>query len=376
MKGTKNWYAQIYKDGKPYRISTRCSVKEEAKDFLKKLILDATAGKPFVGDVQKTTYGDLRGGLIANYTEKGNKSLLVRADGTEFINGLDALDSYFGFEEGKKPGVSVTKITTDVARAFAAKRLAEGVTNSTINNSLALLRRMLRIGYEDGKLPVVPVIRLLKANPARKGFLTQEKFDQLIGHLPIHLRPLITFLYWCGVRLGEALQITWEQVDLDVPLIRLEDEQTKSGEARTIPLPDPVVEMLRTVEVKEGQVFDSTNLRKTWAKACVATGLGRLEPIDKNGNQRYNGLIIHDLRRSAVRNLRKAGVPESVAMKISGHKTRAIFERYNIVDTEDLVTAMRRAQDAASVQSKNLMAVSESSVRVTRRKTDRKRLTA
>jgi hypothetical protein len=262
MKGSKNYYAQIYKDGKPFRISTRCSVKEEAKDFLKKLMLDATAGKPFVGDVQKTTYGDLRAGLIANYVEKGNKSLLTRADGTEFINGLDALDAHYEFEEDKKLGVPVTKITTDSARAFSTNRRAAGVSNSTVNNSLALLRRMLRIGYEDGKLPVVPMIRLLKPNAARKGFVTQEKFDALISNLPIHLRPLITFLYWCGVRLGEALQIKWEQVDLNGALIRLEDEQTKSGEARTVPLPDVLIKMLKAVEVKEAETSGSHGRRR------------------------------------------------------------------------------------------------------------------
>jgi integrase len=376
MKGSKNWYAQIYIDGRAKRMSTGTAIKEEAKAFLKNLLLDATGGKPFAGDVKKVTYSDLRAGLIANYAEKGNKSLLVRAEGTEFINGLDALDAHFEFEEGKRCGVPLTRITTDAARAFASKRLAEGVTNSTVNNSLALLRRMLRIGYEDGKLSSVPVIRLLKANPARKGFVAHEKFEELIEHLPLHLRPLITFLYWCGVRLGEALQITWDQVDLDAALIRLEDEQTKSGEARTIPLPDVLVGMLKTVEVREDNVFDKTNLRKAWAKACVAVGLGTLEPVDKSGNRRYNGLIVHDLRRSAIRNLRKAGVPESVAMKISGHKTRAVFERYNIVDTEDLVTAMKRAEYSAQQLQITAPKVSESSVRVRTSRVSRRQLTA
>jgi integrase len=368
MRGSKNYYAQIYINGKPHRISTRCSIKEEAKNFLKNLMLDKTAGKPFIGDVQKVTYADLRSGLMANYTEKGNKSLLVNSDGEEFINGLNALDSFFGYPDTPAP---VTKISTDAAREFVRQRLADGVSNSTVNGSLRLLRRMLKLAYEDRKIPMMPVIRLLKENPARKGFLDQKKFDELIKRLPLHLRALVTFLYWCGVRLGEAQQIEWQQVDLKAALIRLEDEQTKSGEPRVIPLPGVLVKMLETMKNKQGKVFDSTNCRKEWAKACSAVGLGKLQPVDKNGNQRYTGLIIHDLRRSAVRNLRKAGIPESVVMKISGHKTRTVFERYNIVDTEDLTAAMRRAEQQA-----NLKSISESSVRVIPQKSSRKRLTA
>ena len=365
MKGSRFYYAQVYRDGKPCRISTKCEVKQEAQAFLRNLLLEADQGKPFLGDVKKLKYGDLRKGLITNYTERGNKSLLVDAEGNEFINGLKPLDDYFGYKDDDEPGVSILKINTDSARDFATKRLAAGKTNSTVNNSLALLRRMLHIAHEDGKLDKVPVIRLLKANPARKGFLTADKFDELIAQFPDHLKPLITFLYWCGVRLGEALQIEWTQVDLKAPMIRLEDEQTKTGEARIIPLPWVLVDMLQAVTMKEGKVFDPTNLRKSWNKACAAVGLGTLEPVDKAGNRRYTGLIIHDMRRSAIKNLMKMGVQQKVAMAISGHKTDSVFQRYNIIDETDVLAAMKRLQ-----------ADGESSVKVISERRPRRRLTA
>jgi integrase len=166
------------------------------------------------------------------------------------------------------------------------------------------------------------------------------------------------------MRLGEALQIEWSQVDLERAVIRIEDEQAKTGEARTAPLPDDLIQkMLQQVDDKTGTVFDGTNLRKAWNKACDSCGLGTPEPLDGQNNRRYTGLIVHDLRRSFIKNLMKAGVSENVAMKISEHKTRAIFDRYHILDEADVVEAMRRVQDQKSEGP--IKQVSESSVRVT-----------
>ena len=106
-----------------------------------------------------------------------------------------------------------------------------------INRSLACLRRMLRLAKRDRKIQDVPYIEFQKEPPARKGFLEREKFEELVGLLPTHLRPLVTFLYYCGCRIGETLVIEWPQVNLDARLIRLEPEQTKTSEARVLPLP-------------------------------------------------------------------------------------------------------------------------------------------
>lgn len=348
--GCRYWYAQYYDhNGKAVRISTKTDVKQKALDFLRREMNKRDEGFGSVADLKKITYGSLRAALLANYVEKGNKSLHVYADGTEGIPSLKPLDKFFGFTD-ERPGVSVLKITTDAAREFVKQRQAEGMGNAIINRSLSALRRMLRIAYEDGKLRVVPVIRLLKEPPARKGFLELKKFERLVGLLPSHLRPLITFLYYCGVRLGEALQIEWSQVDLRKRIIRLEEDQTKGQEARSVPLPSVLVNMLEEIKPKEGNVFSAVNLTKEWRKACAACGLGEIiEVPDKPYDPQYRGLIIHDLRRSAVRNLVNAGVPERVAMKISGHKTRSVFDRYHIVSTDDVSSAMHRLE-AATLQ--------------------------
>lgn len=350
-KNCKIWYAQYYDAaGRQVRVSTKTDIKQEALGVLRRLMGDRDRGLARLN--AKLSYADLRAALLANYIERGNKSLHTLASGDETIVGLRQLDAYCGYvaPEDNKPGNPVlpaARLTTDFARQFAQKRTAEGAGPAMVNRSLQCLRRMLHIAHEDGKIQTVPKIRLLKEPPARKGFLEQAKFEELVAALPSYLRPLITFLYYCGVRLGEALQIEWSQVDLDRRLIVLHEEQTKTSEPRAIPLPSLLVGMLRDVTPKVGLVFDGTNLRTEWARACSAVGLGEMEERTSKAGwkwQKYNGLIVHDLRRSAVRNLRLNGVAETVAMKISGHKTRDVFDRYNIVTTEDVSAAMQAVE--------------------------------
>jgi integrase len=348
LKGCSIFYAQFYQNGKQVRVSTGKRVKQEALVELRRLMGRADQGLTPITELRKVTYGQMREALIASYQEKGNRTLYQTADGEETIGGLKALDTFFKYGDNN-PGPPVTAITTDTGRAFAKKQLAAGYSTATINRSLACLRRMLAIAREDGKIQSVPVIRLSKEPSARKGFVTQGQFDALLAALPTHLRPLIQFLYWCGCRLGEARAIQWEQVNLQERLIRLEADQTKNATARAIPLPSVVAEELSRVELKTGTVFDATNLRTEWAKACTTVGQGAMEEQESaEGNkwQRYTGLIVHDLRRSAIRNMVAAGNPENWCMAISGHKTASVFRRYAIVSTADITTAMQRVESA------------------------------
>lgn len=327
-------------------------MKQEAQSKLTEMIADAQRGLAPIADAHKLTYADLRAGLLASYMEKGNKSLKQRANGEETVNGLAQLDLFFGFGPDNR-GPRVIRINTETGRAFVKARQAEGAGNAVINRSLACLRRMLRLAFEEKKIQSVPVIRFLKEPPARRGFLELPKFEELLAQFPPGLKPYITFLYFCGGRRGEAELIEWPQVHLERKLIRIEDDQTKDKEAREIPLPLRLVMMLERIEQKQGRVFDTTNLRKEWRKACAAVGLGNIIEVEgKKYDPRYEGLTIHDFRRSAIRNLvTLAGVREKVAMEITGHKTRSVFDRYHIVDTTDVSNAMQQWETKA----KNLL---------------------
>jgi integrase len=351
--GSRLWYAQWYVNGKAVRKSTGKTVKEEALPVLRRFMGDAERGIPLADG--KLRYATLRQALIDDYVRKGNRSLEQRADGTETVVGLPQLDAACGYKPAKdgqpeEPGMLVNAITTEWTRKFSRDRLAADAGPAMVNRSLQCLRRAMKILREDGKLAVVPKIRLHKEPPARSDFLEPQKFGELLAALPSYLRPLIALLYYTGVRKGEALAIEWDQVDLDRREIRLTDEQTKTGEPRVLPLNSYLVALLKDIEPKHGQVFDGTNLRTEWEKACAATGLGRRVKVEKEDKYpwfQYDGLRLHDLRRSAVRNLRVLGkVPETVAMKISGHKTRHVFDRYNIVTTDDLHAAAQAVEMA------------------------------
>ena len=158
--------------------------------------------------------------------------------------------------------------------------------------------------------------------------------------------------YYTGMRRGEIMALRWENVDILNGLVRLNVGETKNGEGRMIPLGDELLESLksqlhlrntaapdcplvffRIIKTKENPVpswVPIGDFRKVWETACAKCGLA--------------GRIFHDLRRSAVRNLIRAGVQERVAMRISGHKTRSVFDRYNIIDESDLKLAVRKLQ--------------------------------
>lgn len=332
------WYDS---EGRPHSQSTRTDIKQEAEKTLRTLMGDADKG--VTTRPESFTYEQIREDLLASYRDKGHKSLQVLADGTETIYPLTALDRFFRYPD---KGTTVARITHRTVAAFIAARRAEGIGNAAINNSLSLLRCMLRLAKKNYNLPFIASIDLLKPPPPRKGFVSLKDFNWLLQALPKHLRPLVTFLYYSGARKGEACAIRSDQIDLNAALVRLEAEQAKTGEARVIPLPDVLMEMLRK-QPKDGLAFDSSNLRKSWEKACDSVGLGKITPVKGKKYYHYSGLMIHDLRRSGVRNLRKAGVPESVSMKISGHRSRSVFERYNIVDVEDVRQAMKRVEQSA-----------------------------
>ena len=174
----------------------------------------------------------------------------------------------------------------------------------------------------------------------RQGFLTDEQYTGLRDALPDYLRPLFVTAYFTGVRLGELLAVEWDQVDWEQGFITLHADETKSGYTRAIPIFDGDMRtwLSWSRDIADGcaRVFHRDGIpikefRSAWKTACRAAGVPDLK--------------FHDLRRTAVRNMRRIGVSQVVRMRISGHRTDSMERRYNIVDVEDLRSAkelMRR----------------------------------
>jgi integrase len=189
------------------------------------------------------------------------------------------------------------------------------------------------------KVGDAPKIKMLEERNVRKGFFEAQQFHDLRAKLPKHLHGPITIAYFYGLRRAEIVGLTWENIDLDAGIIRLESEDTKNEEPRTIYYNDECRAIIQAQwdarkdrKVISPLVFLNgsgkgiiTDFRKSWGTACEAIGL--------------KGRLFHDLRRTAVRNMIRAHIPQVVAMAISGHRTTSIFNRYNIVDDEDLINA-------------------------------------
>ena len=307
-----------------------------ARVLLKEWLEKVGKGDVSVGhDPSQLHYAHFRVLYLHDYAEQGHKSLRKHAEtGVDYVDCLPHLDKFMGYEQEGDEGIKVSSVTVDMIDKFKTQRKAEGASNATINRSLGALRRMFALAIERGSLKYAPFIKMLPEAEARTGFLEVQEYDKLYEALPDYVKPILQIGFYTGMRLGEIKNLTWSHVDLANNVIRLEDQDVKNSQGREIPLIDGlpnILEKLRQANPTAEYVFlgvsgkQIKSFRKAWARACETAGL-------KN-------FLFHDLRRSAVRNLVRAGVPRGVAMKITGHKTEEVFERYNITDSKDIKSA-------------------------------------
>lgn len=332
-KRNNTYWLKYYRNGKPYYESSKSDKETDAKKLLAKREGEISQGKLPGVYFDRVSFDELAEDFLRDYRINERKSLVRAERSTGHLKG------YF-------EGFKVSQITSPHIQAYIETRQNEGAANASINRELSALKRMLNMGARQTppKVDRVPYIAMLKESNVRKGFFEHGDFVALRDELPEHLKGFVTFAYKTGWRLSEIEDLTWNQVDREESIVKLDPGETKNDEGRTVYLDEELREVIeRQWEGRKESgkllpyVFPNKDgsdkvkrFDKAWKKACKDAGIG--------------GRLFHDLRRTAVRNMVRAGIPERVAMMVSGHKTRAVFERYNIVSDTDLREAAQRQE--------------------------------
>jgi len=332
------FWIKYYSGGKPIRESTGTTKKKQAQDILKTREGRSAADLQPLARMDRITYDDLARDLRLHYETTGTRGL-KEAD-TRF----KALQPFFA-------GRRVANIKGALAEEYVQHRLQTGVTPATVYRELATLIRMLRLGYEREKVAKLPMIHKLTEAPPRSGFFERPDFEAVRRTLRPDLQCAVTIAFSYGWRMqSEVLTLGLSQIDLSAGTMRINPGGNKTGEGRLVYLSCEIKKMLEeqiervwTVPRTLGRVIPYLfphlpkgrfqgerirDFRKSWVSACNAAGL--------------SGMLKHDLRRTAARNLFRSGVPEVVSMRITGHKTRSVLDRYNIVSPADLQDAARK----------------------------------
>jgi integrase len=328
-KTAATWWVSYSVNGKRHRENAHSVNRVDAVRLLKRRISDVAQGKPVGSQIERTILDDLIAMVDADYRANGRRTV------TRLKYAAKHLRDFFGGDSKAR------EITSDRITAYIAHRLEEGASKSTTNYEQALLRRGFRLAAKAGKVAARPEMSILHVDNARQGFFEREQLEAVLRHLPDHLSPIAQIAYLTGWRRGELLSRQWRHVDLKQGWLRLEVGETKNGKGRAFPI-NALPELRTAIEAQRARVSDveratgaiipwlfinpdgspMVDFRKAWRKACRAAGVP--------------GRLFHDFRRTAVRNLERAGVPRSTAMKLTGHLTESIYNRYAIVDSSML----------------------------------------
>jgi integrase len=318
------WWVRYHHRGREYRESAHSQERAEALRLLKRRLADLNNGKPI--DEGRISFEQLAEDYLQERTLRGVPPSCLQWSKARVGN----LSTHFA-------GTRAVEITTPAMREYARARRALGAAPGTINRDLGVLSRMFTLALQSGQLSRRPYIPRLPEGAPRQGFLEHAEYLAIRGHLTAAYCDVLDFGYLSGWRRGEVLTLQWRDVDRDARVIRLRPEVSKTREGRVLVLSAPlhaVIErrwharVLGCPLVFHEAARSLQGFKNAWERACKAAGVP--------------GKLFHDLRRTAIRNMVRAGIPERVAMQASGHKTRSVFDRYNIVSEGDLRQAAER----------------------------------
>ena len=250
----------------------------------------------------------------------------------------------FNKEFGKKTIINIS--STDMGN-YQAIMSEAGLSPSYIDHHIGAAKTVIYEAFNDKKVSSDTVMtfksvkKLLKRNSNRRDrVLTVEEFDNLLQYVPKHTLAILATAFYTGMRKGEILSLKWVQVNLDTRMIHLKAEQTKDKEKRDIFVHNDLLEILQSISQSgNGDDFVFTyrgkpvyDLRAGIIEGCKKAGI-------PYGRFTENGFTFHDLRHTFVTMMRKSGAATSVRMKITGHGTLEMDNRYDSVDSDDMEAA-------------------------------------
>ena len=319
------WWVGYYQEGQEHRESSKSRERKDAEKLRRQRLGEVATGSLHVAARPRRRTRVVRMRDLFDLVEHNH----LLNNRTSRSNGhcLRLMRRHFG-------GYTVEACTGLVISHYMVVRQRAGRKPSTINREISALRFAFRLGYENDLVPRMPVIRNLPDLAVRNEFFTRPEIDTLLPFLPEHLRDVVLFGFLTGWRKGEITGLRWVNVSRAEAVIRLEPAQNKGRAVRVLALQGELATLIErrwqarkvahalalNVFHKAGRQLPD-NFRRIWLRACRQAGLGH----------RY----FHSLRRSAARNMSLEGVPEKVIMSIMGHKTRGMFDRYNIVTEAD-----------------------------------------
>ncbi len=338
-KAASIWWIQYSVDGIRFRESSNLRSRQEAKAFLQQRLEAAARGQPVGAKVGKATFEDLAKILLDDYRANGRRSVKRVEDAVGHLRRFFA-------------AIHAFQIDGDLIARYARSRQQEGAAPATINRELSALRRAFRLAQSAGRVAARPEISLLAENNRRKDFFEADEYQAVLDNLPEYLRPVIQTAYITGWRINsEILTRQRRDVDLDSGCLRVEPSATNGEKGRRFPLTVGLHEVLTRHLEKTADLEQKTariipwlfhrggkpikDFRKVWTAACQRAGVV--------------GKVPDDFRRTAVRNLERAGVPRSAVMVMVGHRSESIHRGIDL--TDEVVLTESAAKLAAFHQS-------------------------
>ena len=219
-------------------------------------------------------------------------------------------------------------------------------STANVNRTIAVLKRMFNLAVREELADKNPCwkVKMLPENNARDRILSVEELERLLTHLPPHAARIVHFAYLTGMRAGEIFNLTWDKVDLAQELVRLGGGGYQNLRATG---GFPLRSGLWYIEMRLGGsepwiITESSHTRENPSRRSRRL---LLNACRKAGIVNFR---FHDLRHTFNTNMRKAGVDHSVIMKLTGHKTPSMFQRYNTVDVGDAKLAYRQLEELLS----------------------------